>query len=448
MPKKCLFIVLDGLGDRSHPELGGLTPLQAAPTPGFDRLAAAGCNGLYHATLAGQALPSELAHFVMFGYPPALFPGRGILEAVGQGLDPAPEDVALMARLVSVQPEQGCLRMLHDTPPQLDAAAVRALCAALPQTAHAGLRFRFHHAKDVHGVLLIQGGGSPLLTDTNPIRDGAMLIAPQPLAEARQRGEEAEAWRTARALAAYLRACYTALRAHPVNIARAARRLPPANALATQRAGRLTAIPPFAEHNGLRGLCIASGALFRGLAQVVGLEFLAVPDTSAPGTDLARRLELAYAALRDYDWVHVHTKAPDQAAHTKDPLRKREVIAALDAGAAPLLARLMQDPDLLLVLTADHSTPSSGPLIHSGEPVPLVLHGQGLRRDAVTGFDEVQAATGALGYLRGAELMLTMLNHLELARLQGLRDNPADLAAWPAAYEPFALAAPETEGPS
>ena len=65
----------------------------------------------------------------------------------------------------------------------------------------------------------------------------------------------------------------------------------------------------------------------------------------------------------------------------------------------------MDDPEVLLVVTADHSTPSSGPLIHSGESVPLTFYGRGVRRDRVSLFNEVDVAGGASGGVRGKELM-------------------------------------------
>ncbi len=70
MPNKCLLILLDGLGDRAIEPLNWETPLQSARTPHLDHLAEIGANGLYHAGIMGQALPSENAHFSMFGYAP------------------------------------------------------------------------------------------------------------------------------------------------------------------------------------------------------------------------------------------------------------------------------------------------------------------------------------------------------------------------------------------
>ena len=68
MPKTCIMILLDGLGDRSYRELDNQTPLQAARTPVLDRIAGNGANGLFHPALLGQALPSENAHFAMLGF--------------------------------------------------------------------------------------------------------------------------------------------------------------------------------------------------------------------------------------------------------------------------------------------------------------------------------------------------------------------------------------------
>ncbi len=116
MPERCVLILLDGLADHSHPELGHQTPLQAARTPALDGLAAAGACGAYHPTRVGQALPSELAHFALFGYDPGAMPGRGVLEALGAGAALGTGDVALMARLAHIEVQGKALVLVHDRP--------------------------------------------------------------------------------------------------------------------------------------------------------------------------------------------------------------------------------------------------------------------------------------------------------------------------------------------
>lgn len=441
MPQKCILILLDGLGDRAHPALGDLTPLQAADTPALDSLARGGCNGLYHAGLMGQAMPSELAHCKLFGYPDSAFPGRGALEALGAGIALGESDVALMARLVLAREESGRLRLVKDTP-QASPDEAASLAACLPNMEIDGLAFQYRHVRGLHGLLVIRPGRrspSPWITDVNPIRDGAMLIEPTPLAEA---DDLEAAKRTARALKSYLLEARELLRGHEINVRREKSGLDPLNALATQRAGRLVRTVPFEKRYGLKGACLASGDVYRGLAAHLGLDFKAVRDTADPGRDLAERLQAARLMLKTHDFIHVHTKAPDVAAHGGDCLVKRDVIQALDRGVGTVLPTLRETQDVLVAVASDHSTPSSGGLIHSGEPVPVVLHGNGVRRDTVTRFDEISAATGGLGVLRGPELMLMILNYLDKARLLGLRDCPEpphEAPAWPAAYQPFTV---------
>ena len=187
------------------------------------------------------------------------------------------------------------------------------------------------------------------------------------------------------------------------------------------------------------GLSIASGLIYHGLAAYLKMDVRKATDTDDPGFDLAERIETAMASLTDYDFIHVHTKMPDVAGHTKDPLFKKQVIEALDKGIGRLAERLINDPELLVVVTADHSTPSAGPLIHSGEAVPLILCGPGIRRDAVRHYDEVSAAGGALGPVRGKELMYLVVNHLDRAKLHGLMDTPVDQPFWPGRAQPFCM---------
>ena len=448
MPKKCLLVLLDGLGDRGHAALGGRTPLQAAATPTFDALAARGGNGLYHAGLVGQAMPSELAHFLMFGFPASEFPGRGAFEALGAGVEFAPlvdgrgGDVAFMARFVSAERVGGSMRMVAMS---LDALheETAVLSRDLPALELGGLHFEHHLIKRLHGVLVLRSTSgmppSPDVTDVNPNRKGAMLIAPKALADA---GDAASARRCASALTDYLRCAHKVLDAHPCNEERRRNGLLPLNFLATQRGGQARPFAGFKGRLGLRGACIASDTMFKGLARYTEMDFIAGHESPDPAQELAGRLEQAEQALRTHDFVHLHTKTPDEASHLKDCKLKRDVIKALDKGAGRLL-ELAKDPELLLVVTADHSTPSSGTIIHSGEPVPLLMHGAGVRRDEVARFDEIAAATGCLGLLRGEEFMLSVLNHMDRARLMGLRDCPEDFAAapsWPADYEPFTLA--------
>ena len=99
--------------------------------------------------------------------------------------------------------------------------------------------------------------------------------------------------------------------------------------------------------------------------------------------------------------------------HKGTPEHKKKVISDLDKAFTGLINELSNRTDILVAITADHSTPSESILIHSGEPVPALVLGQNVRRDMVDRFNEIDAAKGCLGFLRGKELMLMLLNYTD-----------------------------------
>jgi len=431
---KTILVLLDGLGDRSYKILGDRTPLQGARTPNLDRLARLGSNGLFHAALPGQCLPSEIAHYLLLGYDLQGFPGRGLLEAVGYGVEFDDGDVLCLAHIASVSWKTGAPILASKRPP-MDDEDLRQLFSAIASYKVHGIAFRLQQTRSNDAILILSGQASPCISDSDP------MVVGQPMAKIWALSDNPEpesVAQSAKALNAYLTHCYRVLSEHEVNRRRQANGMPPANFLATQRCGRRTKQEPFDQKWGMAGMFIASGAMYKGLAHELGLSFTRVKDTDKPHEDLRQRIDLA---LTDeaHDFIHVHTKVPDEAAHTGDPKGKEAAIAALDRGLEELIRAVETRDDLLVVVTADHSTPSMGPLIHSGEPVPVMLVGPTVRRDGVQTFDEVSATTGCLGLLRGRELMLTILNHADRASLLSHHLGPHQRPYVPRTYEPFGL---------
>ncbi len=434
MASRCIVILLDGLGDRSSPELNHKTPLQAARTPNLDALATLGANGLFHAERPGVSLPSENAHFSMFGYRAEEFPGRGLLEALGAGIETNPDEVYVLAHFINTEEADNTLYVKQHRP-RVSADEARAFFHAVRRYTTDDIRFVLRQTKGLDGILALSGRVSPLITDTDPIQVDCPMMSAAPWQSA---AGELEAAMTAGALNSYLSWCYRTLVDQAGNRDRQKRNRVPVNAVVTQRAGQWKNVESFTNRWGLQGLSISSGMMFWGLAAFLGLETCKVRDSDEPGADLAGRLDQAFSLAGDYEFIHVHTKAPDIAAHSKDPRRKVEVIEALDRGLAAAVDRA-GDEKTVLIITSDHSTPSSGPLIHSGEPVPIMVTGPGMRRDQVRHFDEIHCAAGALGQVYGADFMPMVLNFLDRAKLKGLMDTAVDQPYWPGRRSPFYL---------
>ena len=166
----------------------------------------------------------------------------------------------------------------------------------------------------------------------------------------------------------------------------------------------------------------------------LGLEPVDAPETDDPVADLRGRVALARERLDAGDtFVFCHQKTTDAAGHTKDPTVKRDTIAALDAA----FDRLPIDRAVVCI-TGDHATPASPDVIHSGDPVPFLLAGPGVRADTVRSFGELDCSAGILGQIRGPDMMPVLLNAADRPLFLGSRPTPYDGAdGYPLLLEPL-----------
>lgn len=448
---KVILVLLDGLGDRTYAELGHRTPLTAADTPNLNRLAKMGSNGIFHALAPGRCLPSETAHFLMFGYDMADFPGRGLLEAAGENVAFEDPDVLVLAHLSKVDFSGNGVPRLEYGREDItgDREYLSKFYRRLTPYHCGGVSFELHHIGRNEAILVVRGDVSHDISDSDPIVKGMPIGRVVPLAESR---EPKYAAKTAAAMNQYLNWCHDRLKDMPSNKTLSGEKLTrevsgrpgkeiQGNFLLTQRAGRRIPQEPFSAKWGFSPALIASGGVYKGIAMELGFDFIRFADTPSPGRDLSERI---HAALEDdtHDFIHVHTKVPDDVSHNGDPLSKTAAIGSLDAGFAGLVDAIEKNSGLLAVITADHSTPSRSMLVHSGETVPVVMVGGAIRKDPVDRFDEIAAASGSLGFLRGNELMHMILNCSDRSILDGLRLGPDRRPYLDAAYPPFMVRNP------
>ena len=427
---KIILILLDGLGDRAYPELNHCTPLQAAETPNLDRLAAAGSNGLFHASYPGQCLPSEIAHYLLFGYDLQSFPGRGLLEAIGEGISFQEEDVLCLAHLCGIVWQDGVAVLKRGRDDIIGTRQnVGQVYALVDRFEKDRIQIRLEHTCRNDAVLILSGPVSHQISDSDPILIGRPIACIEPLSSSSPKTAES----TAEALNAYLMYCHRILD-DPVQ--NPYREKIPANFLVTQRCGRHQPQTSFQDLWGMRGALMASPSVYAGLAHEIGLDFIQVQDSPSPGEDLRARVAQALVDS-EHDFLHVHTKVPDEAAHKGDPKHKRDVIALLDSGLGELVKAMQNSDEIVLAVTADHSTPSGSSLVHSGEPVPVLICGAHVRRDKVQKFDEIAAAGGCLGLLRGSEMMAMLLNYANRSVFYSHRLGVTDHFFFPSNYRPF-----------
>ncbi|MEZ5459837.1 MAG: hypothetical protein R3E65_11200 [Steroidobacteraceae bacterium] len=431
-----LLVILDGLGDRGCAELDGQTPCEAARTPTLDALATAGVAGVHVPFGPGRATSSEHAHWSLFGFGAVPFPGRAALELLGVG-QTAPRATSLFhlaSRAAEVR--DGALWLGARARPKLDDAPCAELFAALAGRCIDGIDFQILPLRTGEAVLVARGARSRDVSDTDALFDHIHpMMRPRALPEAT---DIAEARRLAVALEQWLRDSQPILRAHPVNATRRAAGLAPLEVAVTKWASWLDpALPTFAAHTGLRGAAVTDTALYRGLARALDMTLVDRPyDASDPAGDMRARIELATGLLATHDFVHVHVKATDEAAHTKQPAFKRDIITALDEGLAalPQLAA-----NVVVAVTGDHASPSTGALLHSGDPTPFAVAAPGLRPDAVTAFGERAALGGEAGRLRADDVLPYLAGLANRPFFLGHRPGAVRSLAMPIAPEPMPL---------
>lgn len=419
-----LYVILDGLGDDPIPDFGGRTPLEAAATPNLDSLAARGVNGTVVTVGEGIAPESDVAVFAILGYDPAAHhTGRGPIEALGAGIPFHDGDLAYRVNFATVEAAGAGWDIVDRRVGRgLSSEEARALAAEV----HDGVSlddatFIFKATVGHRGVVAFyptHGRLSALVANSDPAygRQGLLGVALETFDEkvvtvAPLKGhEDDEAVRAAASITnRWLRAAYNVLDRSEVNARRRERGLLPANFILTRDGGdHLPELRSFHDEFGLRMGAFVELPVEVGIARLTSLRQIDAPTGMAERDQYPAWAALAAEVAPDYDSLYIHIKGPDVPAHDGDHDAKRASIEDIDRlFFGPLLDSVDLDRHMIGV-TADHST-SCPRKAHTDGPVPLLLTGGTIEPDTVETYAERAAAHGALGRLKGPEIIPTVL---------------------------------------
>ncbi len=379
---KLTLLVLDGVGDVATREQGYVTPLEAARTPNLDALSKDSAQGRMVPLAPGITPGSGPGHLALFGYDPLEFQvGRGVIEALGLGLELRAGDVAARANFCTLDPKG---IVTDRRAGRIDTAVCEELCAVLSQKIRkigtteviikAGKGHRF--------VVVFRGKGlEGPLTDADPHREGLPIPTVKPV-----NAKSAKATKAAKLVADFYRAALPLIAEKK-----------PANGFLLRGIAHQPEIPTFQERYGLRAGCLAVYPMYKGLAQLVGMTKLEGPQT------IAQQFERYVAEYDNYDYFFIHFKYTDMFGEDGNFAAKRKAVEEFDA-ALPILLR--RKPDVLAI-TGDHSTPCviKG---HSWHPQPVLLHSAFSGSDKLDRYTETGANTGSLGIFEAKYLIRLM----------------------------------------
>lgn len=410
MNKKVVLAVADGVGDRPCEILGGKTPLEYASTPNLDKLASSGTTGIMDVLGAGIPIGTDLGHMILFGYGPEDYPGRGPIEAFGREIELQAGDVAFRSNFATVN-DKLCV---VDRRAGRIRKSTNLLAESLNGIEIDGIKIIFKEATEHRAVLILRGPGlSSNITDTDPKVAGIDVD----YKKCKSKDNKPESVFTAEILNKFLLKANEILSKHPVNLERVNQGLLPANFILTRGAGIMPNIEKISDKLNLKGACVAAEGTVLGVARLAGFTPLTSETmTGNIDTDVYAKAKMTIEALKEHDFVLVNLKATDLFGHDGNPEKKSKAVEVFDKFIGLLLEANLENT--IISVAADHSTPCER-MEHSGDPVPILIAGPGIRQDRVTKFDEISCSYGGLGRIKGKDLSNTLYDYLEKVKKQG-----------------------------
>ena len=419
-----IYVLLDGVGDLPHPDLDGKTPLEAANTPTLDKIASNGSIGEVISVGKGIAPESDIAVFNMLGYKfeHSDYAGRGVIEAIGVGIDFKNGDLAL----------RGNYSTLNDEGTITDRRAGRHIekedAEGVAKELEEKIKFSIPGTKIVvaptigHRVTVrIRASNQKLsarITNTDPAYSniGGMGVAKAVgdflrIEKCLPLDDIEDSKFTANLVNEFSEQSIKIMKDSEINKKRKEQNKKQLSCILLRDAGnKYPDVPPINEKHKMKFSCIVDMPVELGISEVLKMKAFEAGGL----TDYEEKAKVAAKAMETHNAIYVHLKGPDEFGHDGDAIGKMKNIEEIDQRFFKTLVENIDSSNVAIIISADHSTPciNKG---HSDDPVPVVVSADFIKNDGTTRMTEEQAKKGSIGLLQGAEVVT---KSLELIRSQ------------------------------
>lgn len=364
---KTLVLLCDGMADYPVKELGNKTPMGASVTPNMDKLAKKSYMGLVKTVADNMKPGSDVANLAVLGYDPQVYySGRSPLEAGSIGIDMKPTDVSLRCNLVTLSDESDYVdkTILDYCADDISTGEAKEIVKTLAEHFNND-EFQLYAGVSYRHCLIWNNGTTDVGTLTPP-HD----ITGKPIKN------YIPTHPNAHKLYDMMVESYDVLKNHPVNKAREAKGLRPANSMWFWGEGTRKALMPFEEKYGLKGSIISAVDLLKGIGKFSGMNVVDVEgatgyiDTNFEGK--------ANAAIEEFkngqDFVYIHVEAPDECGHRHEIENKKKSLELIDEKIlGPVLEALEEYDDYKVLIMPDHATPLEL-RTHTNDPIPFLMY--------------------------------------------------------------------------
>ena len=410
-----VYVLLDGVGDLPHPNLVGKTPLDAASTPNLDRLAKNGTMGQVITVGKGIAPESDIAVFNMLGYKFKHndYAGRGVVEAIGIGIDFKDGDLAL----------RGNFATLNDDGVIIDRRAGRKIEKQDTETVSNEIEEKIKFSDENATAIITPTIGHRLvirirsdctlssnISNTDPAygRVDGMGIARAvtdflKIEKCLPLDEESHTKLASKLVNELTEQSLDIMKKSKVNERRKENDKKLLNGILLRDAGNIyPKVTPINDLHSMKFSCIVDMPVEIGISKILKMK-----TYDAGGrTDYEEKAKVAAKAMDEQNAVYVHLKGPDEFGHDGDAQGKMENIEEIDKRFFGTLLDNIDSSKVAVIVSADHSTPciNKG---HSADPVPLLISGDMVTNDDTQRFTEIEAKKGRIGLIDGAQVITT-----------------------------------------
>ena len=415
---KIVYVLLDGVGDLPHPDINNKTPLDKAQTPNLDLLTKNGKMGQVISVGKGIAPESDIAVFNMLGYKfhHADYAGRGVIEAIGIGIDFKNGDLAL----------RGNFATLDEKNVIIDRRAGRNIekqdASGIAKEIEENIKFSNPLVSVVvaptigHRVVIRIRDEHPLsanISNTDPAyaRVDGMGIAKAvgdflKIERCLPLDETDSSLLTSNLVNEFTEQTLKIMKESKINKNRDEQNKKLLNSILLRDAGnKIPNVQYINEKYSMRFSCIVDMPVEIGISNILQMKAF-----SAGGlTDYEEKAKVAAMALNTENAIYVHLKGPDEFGHDGDAIGKMKNIEEIDKRFFGTLLENIDKENVVIVISADHSTPciNKG---HSADPVPLLVSGNKIKNDRTERFTEYDSKNGEIGLLEGAQVIDTVLD--------------------------------------
>ena len=414
---KIIYVLLDGVGDLPHPDINNKTPLEAAQTSNLDKLAKNGKMGEVISVGKGIAPESDIAVFNMLGYKfqHSDYAGRGVIEAIGIGIDFKDGDLALRGNFATLDDKNiiidrragrhiekddalGVSKELED---KLTFSNPLSTVVVAPTIGHrVVVRIRDEHPLSAN------------ISNTDPAysRVDGMGIAKAvgdflKIERCLPLDDTDSASLSANLINEFSEMSLKILKDSEINEIRGKQNKKLLNSILLRDAGnKYPKEQPINEKYSMNFSCIVDMPVEVGISNVLKMTMY-----SAGGlTDYEEKAKVAAESMKTENAIYVHLKGPDEFGHDGDAIGKMKNIEEIDQRFFGTLLENIDTEKVVVMISADHSTPciNKG---HSDHPVPLLISGNKIKNDGSQRFTESDGKKGEIGLLEGAQVVSTAL---------------------------------------